>query len=302
MNKQILWIFLCAALCIFHSCNKDETGEKLAEEDLKLEEFIKGNYPEALSLSSTGAYLVKKNENDNGTIIEAGDYILWNWTQTNMTTEAVEYKSDKSTGVVYEGSYVDGGPEIALVQSTILDEGIKHLVKGETADIYLSSRWTYYDFQSRFISIEIVEVIKELTKYQEPIMWSYLKCPGSKVDTIKLTAYDKEEYNIFYHISIYGNDKKEIDQNAQWDIDASYILQAGVCKPYTIYQMDLEGAVVKNIIDAVNKKNQHKIYKGGEISLAVPYKIVYKDQAYTNDHEQYVVPPNAIIIFKVKIS
>jgi len=311
MNRKLLVllsIIFAGALC---ACNKNNTDEKLAEEEQKLAEYITTKFPDAISLGG-GAYVVKTAEKVDGAAIEAGNYILWNWKQTNQITEELEYTSDLSN-IKLRDSYVDGGPEITLVLlSYKIDEGLIQMRKGEKSDIYIPSRWLFYDFQPRIFSVEIVDVIRDLSVYQEGLMNGYIKKidDGVSADTIKnvVSAIDNTEYNIMYHIINQGTGAA-ITENMEvaTKTAVSYLIQENDVHQYGAEKDQTWRTNTGEKINTLTKTNcigeiLTKMKKGGKVVVAMPSKLFWEDKDLpVNNYGQYYIPKWSVVIFTITI-
>lgn len=310
MNRKSLIILPALFACMICACNKDDTDEKLAEEEQTLTNYITTNYPDAVSLGGS-AYLVKRHEEPDGAKIEAGNYILWNRQITNQITGELEYTSDLSN-TKFDDSYVDGGPELTLVQSTILDEGLKHMRKGEKGDVYIPSRWLFYDFQPRVFSVDVVDVIsKGLSVYQELLMSGYIKnaCNKAAADTIQdvISTVDNTEYNVMYHI---------INKGTGEVITEGMSVASEVSISYLIREKDVHDFKKENIlwktnpgekVNTLTKTNcvgeiLKKMKRGGEVVIAMPSNLYWEDKNLPkNGYGQYHIPKWSVAIFTITI-
>ena len=310
--KSKFTVSICAILaCILYACSTDETDEKLAEEEKKLAEYITTTFPDAISLGG-GAYVVKTVEKEDSATIEAGNYILWNWKQTNQITEELEYTSDLHD-IKFQDSYVHGGPEISLVLlSYKIDEGLMQMKKGEKSDIYIPSRWLFYDFQPRKFSVEIVDVVRDLSVYQENLMSGYLNntYKGISVDTIKnvVSAVDNTKYNVMYHIVNEGTGEA-VKQNVEISTktDVSYLIQENEVHPYIPATEPSWRTSVGERINTLTKSNcmgeiLKKMKKGGKVVVTMPSKLYWEDKNLPiNGAGQYYIPKWSVVVFTITI-
>ena len=307
MNIKALVLICTVFACMLCACKKNNIDEKLAEEEQKLEEFIKTKYGDAAICLGGGAYLVKTHEEIEGATVEAGNYILWNWKQTNQITDEIEYTSDISD-VKYPDSYVHGGPEMTVVLSSKIDEGLTQMKKGEKADVYIPSRWLFLDFQPRIFSVDIVEVIKDLSVYQEALMYGYLRKihRGVRVDTVKnvVSTIDNTEYNVMYHIMDKGTGEKITDDmNIETKTTTSYLIRDDEVHPYTV---DQDFTWYTNKINTLTKTNcmaeiLKKMNKGGKVVVTMPSKLLWDDNDLPKVQDQYFVPKWSVVIFTISI-
>ena len=295
---------------ILCACSTDETDEKLAEEEKKLAEYITTHYPDAISLGA-GAYIVKTDDQEDSAKIVAGNYILWNWEITNQITEQVEYTSELSS-TKFLDSYVDGGPEITLVQSTILDEGLKQMNKGGKSKIFISSRWLFYDFQPRIFSVEIVDVVKDLSIYQEGLMTGYINGAynGITVDTIKnvVSSVDNTKYNVMYHIINEGTgDAVKQNMELTTKTTISYLIQENGVHQYIPDAEPVWRTSVGERINTQTKTNcvgeiLMKMKKGGKVVVSMPSKLFWEDKNLpVNNDGQYYIPKWSVVVVMITI-
>jgi len=306
MNRKtlVLYTLIICALC---ACSKD-MYEKFAKEEQILAEYITATYGDAAIDLGGGAYLVKTHTQEDGAAVEAGNYILWNWKITNQITEELEYTSDLSSNR-FPGSYVDGGPEITLVQSFKIDEGLKQMRKGEKGDVYIPSRWLVGDFQPRIFSVEIVDVIKDLSVYQEALMCKYIqrKYRGAAADTIKnvVSTIDNTEYNVMYYISDEGTGGEITGTSIETKTNISYMIQLNRESDIHSYKKDEDRTWNTNKINTLTKTNcvgeiLEKMEKGGKADIVMPSKLFWDDMPQ-NEYDQYLVPRWSVVIFTIAI-
>ena len=314
MNIKAL-ILLCTLFAgVLCACKKSDMDEKLAEEKQKLAEDLTTTFGEAAIPLGGGAYLVKTHEEPEGAIIEAGNYILWNREITNYITGDLEYTSEKSS-IKFPDSYVDGGPEITLVQSEFpIDEGLKKMSKGEKGDIYIPSCWLYYDFQPRIYSVEIVNVIRDLTVYQEALMYGYLKRlhRGTRVDTIPnvVSTIDKDEtgYNVMYHILDQGTGEDITkNRNIETTTSISYMIRENNVRSYKVDQDQIwyTHSGQRNTLTKTNCVGEilEKMKKGGKVVVTMPSKLYWEDDNLPRNeyYDQYYIPKWSVVIFTITV-
>jgi hypothetical protein len=282
--------------------------EKLLEEEQKLAEYITTTYGDAAIDLGGGAFLVKTREDKEGFAVEAGNYILWNWKITNQITDELEYTSDISNNK-FPDSYVDGGPEITLVQSFKIDEGLKQMKKGEKGNVFIPSRWLFCDFQPRIFNVEIVDVIKDLSIYQEFLMYGYIKKihKGISVDTITkvVSTIDNTEYNIMYHILEKGTGESITDgMNIETKTSISYLIRENDVHSFKI---DEDLTWNTNKINTLTKTNcmgeiLKMMKKGGKVIISMPSKLYWEDKNLPKNREdQFYIPKWSVVIFTITI-
>jgi len=309
-----LFIMITCVLC---ACKKNDMDEKLAEEERILADFIKTEFGiegidaggRAISLGG-GAYLVKTLENKEGATVEAGNYVLWNWQQTNQITKKLEYTSVISNDR-YPDSYAYGGPELTVVLSSKIDEGLVKMNRGEKSEIYIPSRLLLCDFQPRIFSIEIVEVIKNLSVYQETLMNGYIRrtYERAKVDTIKnvVSTVDKSEYNVMYDI-IHQGDGEEItkDMNIGTKTNISYLIRERA-QSYADFDITWNTNST-GMINTLTKTNcvgeiLEKMNRGGKVVVAMSSKLYWDDDDLPKNRQyQYYIPKWSVVVFTININ
>ena len=310
MNRKVLWFTLIA--CVLCACKNDDIDVRFLEEEKELAEFIKDKYGAAAEELGGGTWLVKTHENTEGALVETGNYILWNWQRTNHITEELEYTSDKSD-YKFPGSYVNGGPEITQVESSWVDEGLKKMKKGEKGEVFIPSRWLLYDFQPRVYSVEIVDVIKDLSIYQEALMFEYIKrCHrGASADTIKkvLSTIDNWEYNVMYHIIDEGTGETITDgMNIGTKTSISYLIRLNRESDVHSYQVNQDHIWNTNKINTLTQTNcvgeiLKKMNKGGKVDIAMPSKLFWdKEDLPVNHYDQYFIPQWSVVIFTITLN
>ena len=309
MNIKSLFLAGTLFVCLLYACKKNDIDEKLAEEEQKLEEYIKTTYGNAAINLGGGAFLVKTQEETEGATVEAGNYILWNRKITNQISGALEYTSE-SSNIKYPDSYVHGGPEITVVLSSKIDEGLTQMKKGEQGSVFLPSRWLFLDFQPRIFNMEIVDVIKDLSVYQEALMYGYLRNKHKvKVDTVKnvVSAIDNTEYNVMYHIMEKGTGEAITDgMNIETKTTMSYLIRNDQVHSYTEDQDLTWNTNTTGKMNTLTKTNcvaeiLKKIKKGGKVVVAMPSKLLWDDKDLPKVQEQYAVPKWSVVVFTITI-
>ena len=307
----ILWsMFFAGALC---ACKDDGIDARFLEEEKTLAEYIETTYGDNYIYLGDGIYLIKTHENTEGAVVEAGSYILWNWKRINQITEELEYTSDVSNNK-FPDSYVDGGPEITLVQSFKIDEALKQMQKEEKGDVFIPSRHLFYDFQPRIYSVEIVDVIKDLSVYQEALMCGYIKKrhKGALVDTIKnvISTIDNTEYNVMYHIIKEGTGEEITDgKNIDTKTNISYFIQMNSESDIHSFQVnqDITWNTNKTNTLTLTKTNcvgeiLKKMKRGGIVDVSMPAKLFWEDKYLpVNNHGQFFIPKWSVVVFTITI-
>ena len=311
MNK-VIFIFLGIVIGFLASCRKDNTDEKLKEEEDKLAAYM-ADHPDAVKVNGYEAYVVTTKKQDEGAKVDAGDYILWNYTVKNFETGETEYTSNKTSNIIYQNSYVYGGPELTLVLTSALDEGIKLLKKGESGDIYIPSRYIFADFQTRIWKVEIVNVITDLNVYQKSLMYNYLREINfqntglSSVDTIKNveSSIDNKKYDVLFYIVDQGDETTPITPETtkiETRTSAAYTIQEGVVHSF-VSESDFSwsSTSTKTKTDCVGEILR-KMNKGGKVIIAMPHILYYGEEPFLDDKKmQIVVPMKSVLIFTITI-
>ena len=308
-------ISLCTLVaCALCSC-RNGIEEELLKEEQKLAEYIKTTYGDAAISLGGGAYLVKTHEEEESEVVEAGNYILWNWKVTNQITGALEYSSDL-TNSQFVDSYFHGGPEITVVLSSKIDEGLVKMKKGERSNVYIPSRWLYHDFQPRIFNVDIVDVITDLTVYQETLMAEHIKSLQHKYyrdDSIPTipnveSTVDGKKYNVMYHILDKGSGEEIADDMLETTTSISYMVREEVIHPYLV-DMDLSWNTTESgqmnthtktncvgeILKEINKK-------GGKVVVAMPSKLYWNDDDLPkNVQGQFFIPKWSVVFFTITV-
>jgi len=219
------------------------------------------------------------------------------------------------SNVKYPDSYVHGGPELTVVLSSIMDEGLTHMNKGEKANVYIPSRWLFFDFQPRVFHVDIVEVIKDLTVYQEALMYRYLRRlqthRGAPVDTVKnvVSTIDNSEYNVMYHIMEKGTGEAITDgMNVETKKTISYMIQNEVVHQYAADQNYTWHTNSTGNMNTLTKTNCMaeiftKMKKGGKVVVAMPSILFWdNDNLPVNNNGQFFIPKGSVVIFTITIT
>jgi len=315
MNRKVLALLCLCVVGVLCACSKDNLDGRFKEEEDKLAEYITTTFGDAAISLGGGAWLVKTVKYPESATVEAGNYILWNLKITNQVTGETEYTSDKSADKFVD-SYVDGGPELTVVLSSFpIDEGLKKMSKGEKGDVYIPSRWIAPDFQTRIYSVEIVDVIRKFSEYQENLMSGYIKktCKGASADTIKnvVSTIDKTEYNVMYYITDKGSgDPVKENLNVETKTSIFYSIQENIIRPYSVEQDKDKVWSTKSgeKINTLTKTNcvgeiLKKMNKGGTVVVAMPSKLYWEDKNLPKNNEgQFYIPKWSVVIFIITIN
>ena len=314
MNIKSLVLLCTLFVCFFCACSsKDEMAKRLLKEEQELAEYITSTYGSAAINLGGGAFLVKTHEEKEGAAVEAGNYILWNWKVTNQITGELEYTSDWSHNK-FPDSYVQGGPEITVVLSNKIDEGLIKMKKGEKGNVYIPSRWLFFDFQPRIFYVDIVDVISNLTIYQESLMSGYLKSlqhRGASIDTVKNveSTIDGKKYNVMYYIMEKGSGE-EISEgmNIETKTSISYMIEENEVFPYVVDQELVWNTNLSGKMNTQTKTNcvgeiLGKIKRGGKVVVTMPAKLYWddKDLPKNKQTDQYYVPKWSVVVFTITV-
>ena len=223
----------------------------------------------------------------------------------------MEYTSELSD-VKYPESYVDGGPEITVVLSSKIDEGLIQMKKGEKGDVYIPSRWLICDFQPRIFYVEVVEVIKDLSVYQEALMHGYIRKihRSAQVDTIKkvVSTIDKTEYNVMYHIITEGTGEPVKEgMTVETTTSMCYMIRENDVHPYTPDREPSWSTNPGETINTLTKTNcvgeiLQKMKKGGKVVVTMPSKLFWEDNDLPKYYDQYYIPKWSVVIFTITIN
>jgi len=310
MNIKAL-VLLCAVFgCILSACKVVDIEEKLLKEEQNLAEYITSTYGDAAIKLGGGAFLVKTHEEEEGATVAAGNYILWNRKITNQITGDLEYTSDLSN-VKFPDSYVHGGPEITVVLSSKIDEGLTQMKKGEKGNVYIPSRWLFCDFQPRIFNVEIVDVIKDLSVYQETMMYGYIKKlhRGISVDTVKkvVSTIDNTEYNVMYHILDKGTGEKFNEGNIETKTSMSYMIMENEVHSYTVEETLKWNTNTTGNMNTLTKTNcvgeiLGKMKPGGKAVVTMPSILYWNDKDLPkNGQGQYFIPKWSVVVFTITV-
>jgi hypothetical protein len=237
---------------------------------------------------------------------EAGQYVLVNYRLRYLENNKLELASDKdflAETPEYLPSYAYGGPEMWQLFAPLsgISEGIHRMSEGQTAKIYFYSFFNFFteqDYKSRMLEIELVQIIPELTIYQESLMYQHIQNYG-KVDTIQVKLpIDSKNYKIMYHMDD-AMDGAEISEHEtiQTSTQLSYSLQPEIQQPVL---SDFNTGTNPNISSTLDKILR-PMHKGGKVMVAMPYVLVYGKQSYVTDNNQIIIPLESVLIFDITI-
>ena len=294
MNRKIL-ILLCVIITgVFFACNKNDTDEKWAEEEAKLEEYMKSEKQEAIM--DKGIYIEKLLEHNDHIQPEAGDYVLVDYECRFLfesdVVEYVSYKDWQNYGALNPSVFREGGPEL-WDEVRWSSMGIGQLREKERANVYVPSRLlSLQDFKTRVFRIQLSQVIDtDLKSYQEKLMGNYMKqyCTN---DTITIKDNGKDYY-VIYHIADKGTGSAIEGSNVKTHTSESYFMQDDdlrVC--FSSREYNWNHSKFSEMFQSVKK--------GGKIIAVMPYKMMYGDEPYKIDI-QYIAPINSVLRYEINI-
>jgi hypothetical protein len=184
--------------------------------------------------------------------------------------------------------------------------------KGEKGDVYIPSRWLHCDFQPRIFSVEIVDVIKDLSVYQEDLMSRYIRrtYDRAKVDTVSVVStIDKSEYNVMYHIIEQGEgDKITRGMNVETKTSTSYLIRERDNHSYLVDEDRRWSTNTGEKINTLTKTNcvgeiLEQMNKGGKVVVTMSSKLYWEDKNLPKNKQpdQYIVPKWSVVIFTINI-
>ena len=291
---------LIGVASILFSCDKKETERKWAEEEAKLDEWMKENKPDVPFVN--GFYFEKLTpEYPENIYPEADDYVLLDYECSFLYENILEYVSDKdwqSRGALIPSNFREGGPE--LWQFDWL--GVDQLHENERANVYVPSRLLdLQDFRTRIFTVQLKKVIDtDLKSYQEKLMGSYMRQFCNNVDTITITENGKDYY-IIYHIENKGSG----------DAVNGAVINTHTTEKYFMQDKDLRICFSDKVVrwnDASGNFTAKKfsqmfetVNKGGKIIAVMPYKMMYGDELNRDTNGQYIAPISSVLMYEINI-
>ncbi len=304
MKKHTLFIFLCILLNSFVSCSKDETGEKWAEEEQLLAEYMEKNKPGAILDKSI--YFEKLIEYRDNIQPETGDNVLVDFVCSFLyegTVEQVSYEDWRAYDATYLSRYLHGGPELWSYEWWV-SMGIGQMRENETANVYVPSRiLRFQDFKPRLFWIQLRKVIDtDLKTYQETMMANYIKQWGDDVDTT-IVRDNGKDYYIVYHVENEGTGAVIEGSSVKTHTSESYFLQDNDIRDVSINEEVTwtPGSKIFEILKS-EKKGNKLVKKGGKITILMPYKMRYGDEYHQNEDRQEIIPMGSVLKYDISIS
>ena len=292
-------MFACLA-SILCACDKKETEKKWAEEEAKLDEWMKENKPNVPLVN--GFYFEKvQPEYPERIFPEAGNYVLLDYECRFLYDNILEYVSDKdwqTRGAINPSNYKEGGPELWPFDWM----GVDQLHENERANVYVPSRLLdLQDFKTRVFTIHLKKVIDtDLKAYQEKLMGSYMKRYCNDVDTITITDNGKDYY-VIYHV----------EKEGSGDEINGAVVNTHTTEKYSIQDKDLRICFSDKVMkwnDVSGKftakkfsKMFEKVNKGGKIVAVMPYKMMYGDELNKDSKGQYIAPITSVLMYEINI-
>jgi len=290
-------VLLCTLFgCVFCSCKKNDLEERWAEEEAKLDEWMKENRPNVPPCENS-IYFEKVGASYPDHIQpEANDFVLVNFICRFLyedEIETVSYKDWQALGAKNPSKYREGGPELWPYEMWN-SLGIAQLHEGECANIYVPSRiLNFQDFKPRKFELELVKVIDtDIKSYQEKLMGDCMKQYGKSVDTITIKDKGKDYYVIF-NIEEGKGDAVDVS-SVKTHYNESYLLQEG----------DFRTCVTDKAKTGWDKKFSQMFRsakKGGKITVVMPYKIMYEDNSYWDANKQFIAPRGSVLKYEINI-
>ena len=304
MNRKffVLWFTLFA--CVLCACNKNDVEEKWAQEEADLALWMKENKPDALF--DKFIYIEKFGAlHEENITPEPENYLLVNFVcsflyESDGDVERVSYKDGKNGSIDYKPEqlslYREGGPEL-WSPDMWLNKGLGLLRENERAFVYIPSRiLNLQDFKPRKFEMHLVQVIDtDLKTYQEKLMGNYMKerfC--NKVDTFTIKDNGKDYY-VMFHVKEEGTGSAITVSSVNTHYDEYYFLQDNKQKECI---KDKAKGWDRNKFSEMFQK----VKKGGEITVVMPYRIMYGDQPYKDSNkQQYIAPPGSVLMYDLRI-
>jgi hypothetical protein len=302
-------------LGVLASCNKDDSSEKLANEDRKLDEYIQANYPDAKELTNSvpnGLYIIASDTEQPKP--EPGQYVLVDFILRQLFEDKVErvsYQDYESYQPIYYPFYIYGGPELWQLSAPSLTgvyKGLGLIGEGETGSIFFSSRHNMLfpsgaDFISRVLEVKIVKIIEDLTLYQESLMNSYLSKYGTVDTLVTKSTVDSKEYKVMFSVIDKGSGDSIESPRVKVKINVYYTMLDGVQHTYLKdgeTTWNSESSQFFNAAPNIMKEIFLKMNKGGRVSIAMPYRVYYGEDyneiLYDGNTGQRIIPHGSVII------
>ncbi len=332
LRVKLFWLLALAAFIIFSSCEK-EVDEREADEMLRLDAYIKLNYPDAIKTSS-GLFYVIIEEGD-GTKTTSNDYILYDYTGMDLDENVFE-TTIKSEAILHDifSSKINYVPIFRKYYNPMksllpcLFEGFSLISQGGKAKIIVPSRLAYgkntykglNPFTSVIFDIELVRVVSDPDAYEKELIENYLSqnYPDLVPDSIKT------EKGVYILEFVQHPDEEE-DEEEEEENPVPY--NQPIEEGYEV-TLDYQGRLVdgflfdtsiRSVAEAAGMLNSSKTYEPIKVTVGseahiqgfseallnlttfsyakvlIPSSLAYKDLGTTNIH------PYAPLVFDLEI-
>ena len=140
MKKYFPFLVLIAAIVFLTNCGKDNSLEKLRENELKrLDEFIQKNYPN-VARKPSGLYYIEE-EPGTGDTIQIGDRVQVYYATWTIDSVLIDESSGFTVGQRYEPLEFIAGAEGSVIDG--LNEAAMFMRKGTKAHLVIPSELAY---------------------------------------------------------------------------------------------------------------------------------------------------------------
>lgn len=176
MKRFFAGLILASVVIAFSACSKDNSLEKLRENELqKLDEYIRVNYPDSLPRSS-GLYYIEEITGYGDSLIRIGDRVQMFYATWLIDSLLIDESSGYSNGYRFEpyefivgSSGTQGGPIVGLDEAVInMREGGKsHLILPSELAYGQSGSGTVGSFATLLMEIEVYKVYPAIIPEEE---------------------------------------------------------------------------------------------------------------------------------------
>ncbi len=202
MIRKIIFLSLAVFSIFAFSACEEEVDERAADELIRLQAYMRVNYPD-YKLTSSGLYW-DIIETGTGNTPKQGDYVLFNYTGYSLEMDAFE-TTNKNTAQLHDvySSSTRYVPKFAMYKSTKtrmlkgLEEGFSLIKEGTKARFIMPSSLAYgtaaYNglpaYSSVIFDVEFQRVITDPDAYEAEVITEYLTTNYPDLNPSEVIAY-----------------------------------------------------------------------------------------------------------------
>ncbi|MBN2349599.1 MAG: FKBP-type peptidyl-prolyl cis-trans isomerase [Bacteroidales bacterium] len=297
-NSAIL--ILLAGAFLVSGCIKDDSEERLAEENKLLDEYLTENNISDDYKTASGMYYIE-NEAGTGDIAVPNDFIVIKYTGKYID-ETIFESTDSAIAQeagIYFSEYIYGSIKFKYGYSIAgFTEGISYMRQGGKATFIIPSKLAYSNnYKTLIYDVELLEVIKYPAQNETGKMFAYIS------DSLDINISDSTSTGLYYiesPLSVAGGPTITT-------ADSVYLKYTGRFLDGRIFDQT-EGNQTFNFIQGSTgfisgfTEAIGYMYQGCIAKVVIPYKLGYGTHEYL--HPSYgfiVIPAYTTLVFDLEV-